>query len=75
MAKVNDVDFNPKKLPLYWRKFGKMQKLWCRMGLHVPVRMDYDDGSIQVVCQECVIELTLCDHFRFFRKARGGREW
>jgi len=63
-------DFDPKKLPFHWRKLSKFQKHWCSRGKHVPVKMDFDDGTSEVMCQECAKSLTEDDHERFFRKAR-----
>lgn len=59
-----------KKLPLYWRYFGKYQKLWCALGLHIPVKIEGESSDDEYICQQCFIPVSQEDWERFFKRAR-----
>jgi len=65
------MDFDPKKLPWYWKRFSRLQPLWCSFGWHVPVMAEHTDSKDnEYFCQECVKEVTRADWIKFFREAK-----
>lgn len=61
----DELDYS--KLP-YRPSKGWLQKLFCSIGLHIPVEViDQDD---EVYCQECVKTLNKTYHDKFFSRAR-----
>ena len=67
------VSMNYRKLPFWGRsEFYKFRKLWCLIGLHIPVRCDNPDGTFEVFCQECAKPMSIEQWQKFFAKAQAG---
>ena len=62
------------KLP-FWAKYEnrKMYPKPCRIGLHSPVKAEREDGTWEVFCQECFIELTDTDWEKFWHAPIDSR--
>ena len=63
-------NFNPDKLPSWWRGYTGNTKALCEKELHVPVRMDLPDNTYEIFCQNCTTDMTLEEHEKFFKNAR-----
>jgi len=69
------IEYNYKKLPWYWLYFRRLQKIWCRLNLHVPTWAQSEESTHdEYFCQECCAILTKEQYEKFFSKARKIRK-